>query len=57
MRKVFRIFKGNLKCPHSNIELVSPISLKVRHDFKTSYYNTYNPDKVLQQSRAGKLKK
>lgn len=57
MRKVFKIFKGNMKCPNSNMELVSPISLKVRHDFKTSYNYTYNPAKVLQQSRAGKLKK
>jgi hypothetical protein len=40
MRKVFRKFKGNLKCPNSHIELYCPSALKVLHDFKTSYNNT-----------------
>jgi len=40
MRKVLRKFKGNLKCPNSDIELYSPTSLKVIQDFKNSYNNT-----------------
>jgi hypothetical protein len=54
MRKVFRKFKGNLKCPDTEIEIYSPNSLKVIHDFNTS--SNY-PEKVLQQSWGGKLKK
>jgi hypothetical protein len=57
MRKVFRKFKGNLKCPDSDIEIYSPTTLKVIHDFNTS---SNNPAKVLQQSwavRSRKLKK
>ena len=53
MRKVFRKFKGNLKCPHSDIELYCPSSLKVLHEFKTS---KNNKEKVLLQSGTGKLK-
>jgi hypothetical protein len=52
MRKVFRKLKGNLKCPDSDREIYSPSSLKVIHDF-----NSNNPEKVLQQTWAGKLKK
>jgi hypothetical protein len=47
MRKVFRKFKGNLKCPESDIEIYSPKTLKVIQDFKTSSNNT---EKGLQQS-------
>jgi len=54
MRKVFRNFKGILKRPDSDIEIYSPTSLKVIHDFNSS---TNNPEKVLQQSWAGKLTK
>jgi len=54
MRKVFRKFQGILKCPDSYIEIYSPTSLKVIHDFNSS---TNNPEKVLQQSWAGKLTK
>jgi hypothetical protein len=54
MRKVFRKFKGNLKCPDSDIEIYSKNSLKVIQDFKTSSNNT---EKGLQQPWAGKLKK
>ena len=54
MRKVFRKFKGNLKCPDTEIEIYSPKSLKVIHDFNTS---SNKPEKVLQQSGDGKRKK
>ena len=33
MRKVFRKFGSNLKCPETEKELYRPSSLKVRHDF------------------------
>ena len=56
MRKVFRKFKGILKCPDSDIEIHNPTSLKVIHDFNSNT-NTNNPEKVLQQSWAGKLTK
>jgi hypothetical protein len=72
MRKVFRKFKGNLKCPDSDIEIYSQTTLKVIHDSplpkggrrsnNTSSLlrdnnNNNNPEKVLQQSWAEKLKK
>jgi primase-polymerase (primpol)-like protein len=66
MRKVFRKFKGNLKCPDSDIEIYSQTTLKVIHDSWSSNNtssllrdnnNNNNPEKVLQQSCAEKLKK
>jgi len=67
MRKVFRKFKGNLKCPDSDIEIYNQTTLKVIHNFSyrgnnnTSSLlrdnNNNNPEKVLQQSWAGKFKK
>jgi len=68
MRKVFRKFKGNLKCPDSDIEIYNQTTLKVIHNFSyrgnnnTSSLlrdnnNNNNPEKVLQQSWAEKLKK
>jgi len=51
MRKVFRKFKGNLKCPDTDIEIDCPTTLKVKLDFNTS--SNY-PEKVLLKARAGK---
>lgn len=54
MRKVFRKFKGNLKCPDTDIELFCPTTLKLRIDFKDS---DNLPEKVLLKAWAGKRTK
>jgi len=56
MRKAFKTFGKNLKCPNTDLEFFNHGSLKVLHDYKMKKIAT-DPMKTLEQSWSSKLTK